>query len=61
MAINEKKTELNAEYVIENIKRIKELYGAETFLDEKILKKIFQKMILLFYLIKNGWENGKIL
>ena len=54
MAINEKKTELKAEYVIENIKRIKELYGAETFLDEKILNKIFQKMILLFYLIKNG-------
>ena len=54
MAINEKKTELNEEFVIENIKRIKELYGAETFLDEKILKKIFQKMILLFYLIKNG-------
>ena len=59
MAINEKKTELNEEFVIENIKRIKELYEAETFLDEKILNKIFQKMILSFYLIKNGWENGK--
>ena len=43
MAINEKKTELNAEYVIENIKRIKELYEAETFLDEKILKKNISK------------------
>ena len=43
MAINEKKTELNEEFVIENIKRIKELYGAETFLDEKILKKNISK------------------
>ena len=43
MAINEKKTELNEDYVIENIKRIKELYGAETFLDEKILKKNVSK------------------
>ncbi len=43
MAINEKKTELNEEFVIENIKRIKELYGAETLLDEKILKKNISK------------------
>ena len=43
MDINEKKTELNEDYVIENIKRIKELYEAETFLDEKILKKNVSK------------------
>ena len=43
MAINEKKTELNKDYVIENIKRIKELYGAETFLDEKILNNNISK------------------
>ena len=69
MSNNDKKTELNEEYVKENIKRIKELYEAETFLDEKILKTnivkndsfvLFDKEWLIKWKNIVGYENLKV-
>ena len=69
MSNNDKKTELNEEYVKENIKRIKELYEAETFLDEKILNTnivkndsfvLFDKEWLIKWKNIVGYENLKV-
>ena len=43
MSNNEKNEEMKEDEVIENIKRFKELYDAETFLNEKILKTQINK------------------
>ena len=53
MSYNEKRTELNEEFVIENIKRIKELYNAEKILDEILLKNISKNE--LFVLFDKEW------
>ena len=47
------KTGLNEEFVIENIKRIKELYNAEKILDEILLKNISKNE--LFVLFDKEW------
>ena len=60
MSNNEKKTELNEEYIIENIKRINELYSAETFLNEKILNTNISKNEIFVLFNKNWlikWKN----
>ena len=69
MSNNEKNSELTDDFIKENIKRIKELYEAETFLEEKILKTNVTKneMFVLFdkeWLIKwkkiVDYENLKV-
>ena len=54
MSNNEKNSEINDEYVKLYIKRIKDLYESEIFLNEKILNKVYIKKKVLFYLIKIG-------
>ena len=55
MSNNNKDYEFNDAFIMRHIKMIRELYEAETFLDEKILSILaFIRKKALFYLIDNG-------